>query len=106
MEIPSETTQPAPAAAGDFIASLKLRNPIHREGGNVASVSLREPNGTALLGLSLIDLVRVNTQAAVRLIPRISEPSITETEALMLSGPDLFYLANRISDFLLLSENG
>lgn len=85
---------------------LALRKPIEREGGKITELALMEPGAPALLDLSLMDLVRMRADAVVKILPRISVPSITPAEAMMLGGSDLFALSNRLSDFLLLSESG
>lgn len=95
----------APAAARTF-ATIPLRTTIHRDGGRVEALSLREPNGPALMDISLYDLMRMQTGEIIKLLPRIAEPPITAAEAMMLAGHDLFSIGQEISAFLLLSESG
>lgn len=88
-----------------YFARIKLRTKIDRTGSPIESIMLRKPNGAALMGISLYDLMRMDGGEIVKLLPRISEPPITAPEGMMLGGHDLYDIGQEISAFLLLSES-
>ncbi|PTR05481.1 MULTISPECIES: phage tail assembly protein [unclassified Novosphingobium] len=85
-----------------IIAVVNLRQPVVRGEQKIASIMLRQANGTVLSGISLFDLMRMDTNEIVKILPRISEPPLTVAEAKLLSGPDLFEIGQELSAFLLL----
>lgn len=83
-------------------ARIPLRKPITRGETKVSSIMLREPDGVALMGVELFDLMRMNTTEIVKLLPRISEPPLITEEVKTMSGNDLFSVGQEIAAFLLL----
>lgn len=83
-------------------ARVPLRKPIRRGETTVASILLREPDGMALMGIELFDLMRMNTTEIIKLVPRISEPPLITEEVKTMSGHDLFSIGQEIAAFLLL----
>lgn len=83
------------------IATVTLEQPIKREGGDVTEVKLRKPNAGELRGLSLVDVVKLEIDAVIKLVPRISLPFVAEQELHQLSPADLFAISTEIANFFL-----
>lgn len=90
-------TQAKPAATS---ATVTLDEPIKREGGDIATLILRKPSSGELRGLSLVDLVQMEVNALHKLLPRITQPSITEQEAHKLAPSDLVQCGMEVAVFL------
>lgn len=89
---PQETTQ---------TDSVTLDTPIKRGNKSIATVEVRKPRAGALRGTSLTDLLNMDVQALTRVLPRITEPALTEHELLNLDPADLVQLGTAVSGFLL-----
>lgn len=85
--------------------AIKLTEPIHRGETTIDSLLLRRPNGLSIGALSMLELARMDGDTITSLLPRISEPTITDIEAIGMGGGDLFKIGRRVSDFLLYPEN-
>ncbi len=94
-------SQKEPLPEGCF-ARIPLRRPVKRGDTAVSSILLREPDGAALMGVELFDLMRMNTTEIVKLLPRISEPPLITEEVKLMGGQDLFDIGQEIAAFLLL----
>lgn len=94
------TEQTAPATAAQ-IATITLDEPIKRDSGDITEVQLIRPQASALEGFNLRDLSNMETNAAVRLISRISNPTLLLHEVLLMDVADLTQMAAEISNFLL-----
>lgn len=79
---------------------ILLDSPIKREGGDITQLSIRSPVSGELRGLSLMQLLELDVTALHTLLPRITQPSITEAEARQLSPADLVQCGTRVSHFL------
>lgn len=85
-----------------YFARVHLRRKINRTGGAIEELLLREFTGTSVTNISLYDLMRMEGGEIIKIVPRITEPPLTEPEAMMLGGPDLYEIGQEISAFLLL----
>ncbi|ROT46086.1 phage tail assembly protein [Pusillimonas sp. NJUB218] len=84
----------------DF-ASVQLDYPLKRGKTVVESVTIRRPNAGALRGLSLIDVVMMNVTTLQKLLPRITEPALTEVEIAQHVDPaDLAAMGAEVAGFL------
>lgn len=84
--------------------TVPLQNPITRDGKAISEVSLNVPSAGHLRGVSLLDLLRLETSAVVEVLPRISNPKLTKQEISSLSAPDLVDLASATASFLTRDE--
>lgn len=80
--------------------TITLEEAIKRDGGNITSISLRKPASGELRGLSLVELLNMEVDPLHKLLPRITQPSITEAEAKALSPADLVQLGTEVVIFL------
>lgn len=98
----SETTNPAPASARQPVtARVPLVEPIERESGNITSLSLRKPKAGELRGLSIKDLINSDVSAVMTVLPRISDPFITDQEVAALAAEDIAEIAGTIVGFFM-----
>ncbi|TIH10823.1 phage tail assembly protein [Pseudomonas leptonychotis] len=83
-----------------FSESITLEEPIKRGETSVTSINLRKPAAGELRGLKLLDLLNGDVNATIRLVPRISNPTLTEQEVAALEPADLLSCADAIAAFL------
>ena len=80
---------------------LVLEQPIPRgEKNSITEITLRKPAAGELRGLKLADLINGDVNATIRLVPRISQPTLTEQEVAALDVADLLGCADAIASFL------
>lgn len=79
---------------------ITLEEAIKRGENSIKSITLRKPASGELRGLKLLDLLNGDVNATIRLVPRISEPTLTEQEVAALEPADLLSCADAIAVFL------
>jgi hypothetical protein len=90
-----KTTETAPAGA-----TVHLDSPIIRAGGDITAINLRKPTAGELRGLSLVELSMMNTDALQKLLPRITNPALTEAEIQKMNSSDFVQIASEVAGFL------
>ncbi len=83
-----------------YSAPIELAQPIKRGQTEVKEITLRRPGSGELRGLKLADLVQGDVNAVIRLVPRISQPTLLEQEVAALDAYDLTRCADEIAVFL------
>ncbi|ADU99021.1 phage tail assembly protein [Alicycliphilus denitrificans] len=106
----TEKTQPSTPAGQTDAAATAVQNadmrevildvPLQRPGGELRKVLIRKPNAGALRGLSLIELLNMNTTALQTIIPRITEPMIHKPEVNQIDPADLVAIGTEVAGFL------
>lgn len=96
--MPDTTVPTAPQAE---TATVTLNTPITRETGAIATLTLRKPKAGNLRGLSLQSLMQSDINAIITVLPRITEPFITEHEAANLEADDLAEIGGALLGFFL-----
>lgn len=81
--------------------SFHLEAPIKRGETEIASIEIRKPFAGELRGVSLRALLDFETDAIVKVLPRITEPPLTAHEVAKLDPADLAQAGAAIADFLL-----
>tara|TARA_R110002167_G_scaffold98718_11_gene259435 strand:+ start:8550 stop:8909 length:360 start_codon:yes stop_codon:yes gene_type:complete len=81
--------------------SVALDTPIKRGGQAITRVTLRKPNAGELRGLSLTEILQLDVSSLQRLLPRISDPVLTEHDVAQLDPADLVQLGGVAVGFLL-----
>lgn len=81
--------------------TLKLNSPIVRGDKEIAAITLHKPNVSAMRGVSMRLLLDMNVDAIVAVLPRISDPQLTEAEINKLDAPDLLQAAILVAGFFL-----
>ncbi len=80
--------------------TVTLEEPVKREGGDITSIQLRRPSSGELRGLSLSELLTMQVDPLIKLLPRITLPTLTEAEIKKLSPADLVQLGGEVIGFL------
>lgn len=57
--------------------SVTLTKPIKIDGVDVAKITLRKPSVGELRGLAMVDILRMDVSALVKLLPRITQPPLS-----------------------------
>lgn len=78
-----------------------LDTPIRRGTTSIDSITLRKPNSGELRGISLAELLNMDVNSLVKVVPRISTPTLTAVEVTSMDPADLFALGTKVSGFLL-----
>lgn len=81
--------------------TVTLDTPIRRGTTSIKSITLRKPNSGELRGVSLVELLQMDVSSLIKVLPRISSPSVTAIEVSGMDPADLLALSSKISGFLL-----
>lgn len=85
---------------GRKAVGVALESPIVRAGGDIAHVQLMKPRTGDLRGMLLVELLQYKTDAVIKLLPRITVPTITEAEVLDMDTADMVTMAMEVAAFL------
>lgn len=78
-----------------------LDTPIRRGTTTIDRITLRKPNAGELRGVSLAELLQLDVNSLIKVVPRISTPSLTSIEVTAMDPADLVALSLKITGFLL-----
>ncbi|WP_375592126.1 phage tail assembly protein [Chitiniphilus eburneus] len=81
--------------------TVTLDTPISRGDQSITQVTLRKPSSGSLRGIQLASLLQMDVDSLIRVLPRISDPTLTEHDVRALDPADLLQLATEIGAFLL-----
>ncbi|SEK38318.1 Phage tail assembly chaperone protein, E, or 41 or 14 [Kosakonia sacchari] len=79
---------------------VTLETPIKRGEQLINAVTLMKPNAGTLRGLSLAAVANAEVDALIKVLPRITSPSLTEQEVAALDLADMVALAGKVVSFL------
>ncbi|MEZ0150133.1 MAG: phage tail assembly protein [Candidatus Reddybacter sp.] len=79
---------------------VTLSKPIKRGDKDIADITLRKPDTGSLRGCSLSGLLTSSVDDIVVLLPRITQPMLTDVEVAKLDPKDLVSFAGEIISFL------
>lgn len=99
-------TQPQdiPTTAPASLVTVTLDAPIVRGAQAIASVDLRRPKSGELRGVNLSDLAQLDVAALIKVLPRVSMPTLTSADVESLDPSDLMKLGSEVVSFLLPSQ--
>ena len=97
---PAATEQPDVQTLADD-NTVVLDSPIRRGVTTIDSVTLRKPSSGELRGVSLVELLQMDVASLIKVVPRISSPTLTAIEVSGMDPADLLALSSKISGFLL-----
>lgn len=80
---------------------VNLDAPIKRGDNEINSITLRKPLSGELRGVSLVDLMQMDVLALRKVLPRITNPSLTDHEIGNMDPADLLACGVGVSSFLL-----
>lgn len=97
---PAATEQPDVQTLADE-NTVVLDSPIRRGVTTIDRITLRKPSSGELRGVSLVDLLQMDVASLIKVVPRISSPTLTAIEVSGMDPADLLALSSKISGFLL-----
>ncbi|MEG0241755.1 MAG: phage tail assembly protein [Pseudomonas sp.] len=97
---PAATEQPDVQPLADE-NTVVLDSPIRRGVTTIDSITLRKPSSGELRGVSLVELLQMDVASLIKVVPRISSPTLTAVEVSGMDPADLLALSSKISGFLL-----
>lgn len=80
---------------------ITLDTPIKRGDNEITEIALRKPSAGELRGVTLTDLLQMDVAALTKVIPRISDPALTEAEVARMDPADLVQIGGVVAGFLL-----
>ncbi|MEH6564576.1 MAG: phage tail assembly protein [Halopseudomonas sp.] len=90
----------AKPAGEDNPNSVTLETPLKRGEQLIKKVTLRKPGTGELRGVHLAELIQLDVGSLCRVIPRISDPTLTEQEVAKLDPADTIQLGMVVVGFL------
>lgn len=81
--------------------TVTLDEPIVRGEFKIEKVTLIRPKSGALRGSNLSDLLSFNVNALAMVLPRITDPKLTQAEVLNMDPADLTQCGGAVASFLL-----
>lgn len=94
-------TNPPSAPSGPIFVTVSLETPLVRGEQTIEQVQLRKPASGELRGCSLVGLSQLDFAELRRVIPRITQPVLTEADVDRLDPADLVAIGAEVSGFLL-----
>ena len=104
--VQTTTTDTAAPAGGHIIINgrkavhIPLETAIERKGETITAVHLMKPLAGDLRGLLLAELLQYKTDAVMKLLPRITVPTVLKHEVDELDPADLVAMAVEVAAFL------
>lgn len=95
------TTAQLPETNATAPSTITLDVPIQRGSTTITEITLRKPNAGELRGLSLQRLHQADADELLKLLPRITAPSLTPPECAQLDPADLSEAGGVVISFLL-----
>lgn len=90
----------APVVKAPLTERIELDTPLDRAGTIVAHVDIRKPTAGALRGVTLVDVMQMDVAALTKVLPRITDPALTEADIRAMDPADVVQLGAALSDFL------
>ena len=82
------------------VTEVKLDEKIKHGDKEYSAIKLRTPNAGGLRGLRLGDVANADVDSMIKLIPRISEPALTENDLVNMNPADFTKIAVEVANFL------
>ncbi|MGM3175051.1 phage tail assembly protein [Dickeya lacustris] len=79
---------------------ITLSTPIKRGETLIETISVIKPTAGTLRGIALADLTNADVDALIKLLPRMTYPSLTEADVTALDLSDLLLFAGKVIGFL------
>jgi hypothetical protein len=96
----ADNPKAAPAKPAAF-ETVALVEPIVRGDRTIDQLTIRKPKAGELRGLTLSDVIGLDIATILKLIPRISEPALTDPECQNLDPADLTEIGGAIRGFFM-----
>lgn len=79
--------------------TVTLETPLVRGEQSISTLTLTKPKSGNLRGVSLADLLKLDVDTIIKVVPRISSPSLTEHEVAELDPADLVKVSTAVVGF-------
>lgn len=76
--------------------TITLKKPLTIDSKEIAKIEVRSPGAGELRGLSLAALAELEVDTILKLMPRVTKPSISEDDAEDFSLPDLLAIGGAL----------
>lgn len=96
-----EQASPIQTSKANAFETVDLVEPITRGDITIDKLTLRKPKAGELRGLTLSDVIGLEISAILKLVPRISEPALTDGECQNLDPADLTEIGGTIRGFFM-----
>ncbi|MGO2703897.1 MAG: phage tail assembly protein [Pseudomonas helleri] len=80
---------------------VPLDTPIQRGELSIEKITIRKPMSGELRGVSLIDLMNMDVMALRKVLPRITDPTLTDMDVARMDPADLVQCGVAVTSFLL-----
>lgn len=80
--------------------TVTLEKPIERGDQKIACIEMLKPTAGTLRGVGLAAVAGSDVDALIKVLPRMTMPSLTEQEVAALDLPDFLSLAGAVVGFL------
>lgn len=100
----SDKTKEQPAAQQQpqqQFEKVTLDTPVKRGEEVINVITIRKPRSGELRGVALTDVLQMDVNALNKVLPRITQPSLSEMEVMNLDPADLVQIGTALSGFLL-----
>lgn len=81
--------------------TITLDTPITRGEKTITEIVVRKPDSGSLRGASLNDLLHMDVNALIVVLPRVTSPILTTVEINRMDPADLLQLGGAVAGFLL-----
>lgn len=81
--------------------TVTLDTPIQRGEQTITAIELRKPDSGSLRGVTLTDVLQMDVNALITVLPRLSSPALTKPELMQMDPADLLQLGGEVAGFLL-----
>lgn len=95
---------PPPMPTNPDIETVVFDTPILRGDMTISEVNINKPKTGALRGLSLSDVLKLDVDTVIKLVPRVSTPPLAEHEVAALDPTDFLSLSTAVVGFFASKE--
>ncbi|MEO1827668.1 MAG: phage tail assembly protein [Pseudomonas sp.] len=88
------------AKAAPTTEVVTLETPLQRGEQTITKVTLRKPATGELRGVHLAELIQLDVSSLSRVIPRISDPTLTEQDVAKMDPADAIQMGLVVAGFL------
>lgn len=80
--------------------TITLDTPIKQGKTSITSLEIRKPGAGELRGVNLVDLAQMDVSALIKVLPRITTPTLTEVDVARMDIADLTQCGMAVTGFL------
>lgn len=99
-----DAVMPPPMPVNPDIETVEFDTPIVRGDLTIKEVNINKPKTGALRGLSLSDLLKLDVDTVIKLVPRVSTPPLVEHEVANLDPSDFLSISTAVVGFFASTE--